>query len=94
VLEYGDEDDVAWMRRSFGRDQILDVLRTDRHLTPLSANFWALYFGVPPADSMVHVFKALTYFGDAEHQPMPDMLVSVDWQEVKTFFTREVPHLL
>jgi len=43
---------------------------------------------------MVHVFKALTYFGDAEHQPVPDMLVPVDWPEVKSFFTREVPRLL
>jgi hypothetical protein len=50
VLEYGDEEDVAWMGHTFGREQILDVLRTDRHLTRLSANFWALYFGVPAAD--------------------------------------------
>ena len=47
VLEYGDEVAVAWLRRSFTEEQILDVLRTDRHLTPLSANFWALLFGVP-----------------------------------------------
>ena len=47
VLEYGDEEAVAWMRRTFSGDQILDVLRTDRHLTPLTANFWALLFGVP-----------------------------------------------
>jgi hypothetical protein len=46
VLEYGDEEDVRWMRRSFDVDQIVDVLRTDRRLTPLSANFWALHFGV------------------------------------------------
>lgn len=50
VLEYGDEAAVTWMRGSFSQDQILDVLRTDRNLTPLSANFWALLFGVPPDD--------------------------------------------
>ena len=50
VLEYGDEVAVAWLRRSFTEEQILDVLRTDRHLTPLSANFWALIFGVPARD--------------------------------------------
>ena len=50
VLEYGSEDDLEWMRRTFAQEQILDVLRTDRRLTPLSANFWALYFGIPPAD--------------------------------------------
>jgi hypothetical protein len=47
VLEYGDEEAVAWMRQTFAPNQILDVLRTDRHLTPLSANFWAFLFGVP-----------------------------------------------
>lgn len=50
VLEYGEEDAVAWMRGAFTRDQILEVLRTDRNLTPLSANFWAILFGVPAAD--------------------------------------------
>lgn len=47
VLEYGDEADVTWLRGTFPREQIIDVLRTDRHLTPLSANFWALIFGIP-----------------------------------------------
>ncbi len=47
VLEYGDEEEVAWMRRTFTPEQIVDVLRTDRHLTPLSANFWSLVFNLP-----------------------------------------------
>ena len=50
VLEYGDEDAVAWLRRTFAQEQILDVLRTDRHLTRLSANFWALFFGIPSGE--------------------------------------------
>ena len=50
VLEYGDEDAVAWLRRTFAQEQILNVLRTDRHLTRLSANFWALVFGIPSHD--------------------------------------------
>ena len=47
VLEYGDENAIAWMRNLFTQEQILDVLRTDRNLTPLSANFWAVLFGLP-----------------------------------------------
>lgn len=50
VLEYGDEEAVAWMRSLFSREQILDVLRTDRNLTPRSANFWAILFGLPSDD--------------------------------------------
>ena len=50
VLEYGDEDAVAWLRRTFAQELILDVLRTDRHLTRLSANFWALFVGIPSGE--------------------------------------------
>jgi len=44
--------------------------------------------------STVHVLKSLTYFEDAEQEPMPDMLVPLAWEEVKQFFCREVPPLL
>ena len=50
VLEYGDEDAVAWLRGLFPEERIREVLRTDRHLTPLSATFWALVLGVPAGD--------------------------------------------
>ena len=44
--------------------------------------------------STVHVLKSLTYFEEAEQDPMPDMLVPLSWEEVKQFFTREAPKLL
>jgi hypothetical protein len=44
--------------------------------------------------SPVHLLKSLTYFDDAEKDPAPDMLVALSWEEVKRFFTREVPRLL
>lgn len=50
VLEHGNEEAVAWLRRTFTEDQILEVLRTDRRLSPRSANFWALLFGLPPEE--------------------------------------------
>jgi len=43
---------------------------------------------------MVHVLKSLTYFEDAEQEPMPDMLVPLAWDEFKQFFSREVPPFL
>ena len=42
----------------------------------------------------VHILKSLTFFEDAEKDPMPHMLVRVGWDEVKRFFLREVPRLL
>jgi len=50
VLEHGDEADVAWLLQLFTRAQIHDVLRTDRRLSPRSANFWALVFELPAGE--------------------------------------------
>lgn len=47
ILERGEDEDVAWLLRVFTREQIQEVLRTDRRLSPRSANFWALVFNVP-----------------------------------------------
>jgi hypothetical protein len=47
VLEYGNEEAVAWMRQMFSEADIRRVLATERRLTPKSANFWALVYGVP-----------------------------------------------
>jgi hypothetical protein len=44
--------------------------------------------------SRIHILKSLTFFGDAEKDPMPHMLVALDWDTVKQFFLREAPKLL
>ena len=54
VLEHGDEEAVAWLLQLFTKDRIREVLRTNHHLSPRSANFWALFFEVP-----VHEVAAL-----------------------------------
>lgn len=41
----------------------------------------------------LHLYKALTYFRDAEAEPMPHMLVPLEWREVAAFFASEVPRL-
>jgi len=35
------------------------------------------------AVSKIFVLKSLSYFENAEHEPMPVMLKSVSWEEVK-----------
>ena len=42
----------------------------------------------------VHVLKSLTYFDDADAEPMPNMLVPLVWPEVKDFFREQTPGLL
>lgn len=36
-----------------------------------------------------HILKSLTYFEDAENEPMPVMLEPFNWKECKAFFIRE-----
>jgi hypothetical protein len=47
VLEYGDVEEIAWLRRTFPEAEIRRVLRVESRLTEKSANFWALVFKVP-----------------------------------------------
>ena len=47
VLEFGDDDAIAWMKELFPEEEIRRVLRTERRLSPKSANFWALIYGIP-----------------------------------------------
>ncbi len=50
VLDRGDVDAVAWLKTRFTEDAIKDVIRRDRHLTPRSANYWALIYQIPLQD--------------------------------------------
>lgn len=44
--------------------------------------------------SRMHILKSLSYFADAEKEPMPHMLTALDWERVKHFFLFETPRLL
>ena len=46
ILEYGDEKAIDWMKRSFTKDDVAEVLFRLRGISPKSANFWALIFGI------------------------------------------------
>lgn len=43
--------------------------------------------------SRLHLLKSLTYFADAEKDPMPHMLIPLEWNSVKRFFEREAQRL-
>lgn len=38
----------------------------------------------------MHILKSLSYFEDAEKEPMPKMIISINWEKVKPFFKKEV----
>jgi hypothetical protein len=41
-----------------------------------------------------HRLRALTYFDDAEREPMPELLCELDWKTVRDFFVQEARRLL
>ncbi len=45
------------------------------------------------AYSRTHYLKALTYFADAEAEPMPAMLIPLEWKTVTGYFRTESPRL-
>lgn len=50
ILEYGDDEAVAWMRENFGAPEIRCVICSERRLSAKSATFWALVYGIPEAE--------------------------------------------
>ena len=50
VLEYGDDENVTWMRRTFPESEIRRVLCAEHRLTRKSANYWALVYGIPASE--------------------------------------------
>jgi hypothetical protein len=41
--------------------------------------------------SLPHFLKSLTFFDDAENDPMPTLHFPADWETIKSYFRREVP---
>ncbi len=44
--------------------------------------------------SRPHILKSLTFFYDAEKDPLPHMLIPLAWDDVTRYFRRHVPGLL
>jgi hypothetical protein len=50
VLEYGDRSAVEWLRQTFPKEQIIQVIRDERRLSEKSATFWALVYKIARED--------------------------------------------
>lgn len=40
-----------------------------------------------------HIIKSLTYFDDAENDPMPKLFFKASWKDIKDFFKREIKQI-
>ncbi len=89
-----DPRDIACMKitaiasRGTKRDFVDLYAAGQRHgLAELLALFERKY--AQTAYNSIHILKSLTYFTDAEKDPMPHMLIPLDWPAVKHYFQQE-----
>jgi hypothetical protein len=47
VLEFGDDEAASWIKEIFSESDIKGVIKSDKRLSPKSANFWAIIYGLP-----------------------------------------------
>jgi hypothetical protein len=88
-------DDIALMKLAAisGRGSRKDF--ADLYMILQKVSALESYFGMLPRKygasrvNTYHILKSLTYFADAEAEPMPRMLVPFDWKECKAFLIRQ-----
>lgn len=88
-------NDIALMKLAAisgrgSRKDFADLFTILQDEPPLEAYFEMLprKYGADRVNTY-HILKSLTYFDDAEAEPMPQMLVPFDWEECKAFFARQ-----
>lgn len=98
ALTVADPRDIACTKlnaiatRGSRRDFVDLYVSAQRYGLPEILKWFEEKFRATPYNR-VHLYKALTYFRDAETEPMPDVLVPMKWSEVTRFFVSEVPRL-
>ena len=98
-VEILDKDDIAVMKiiaisqRGRKRD-FLDLYWYVNHVAPLISVMEKLPRQYPTvAHNFHHIIKSLTYFEEAESDPMPTLLFDATWEDIKKYFRTEVPRL-
>ncbi|MFH1170668.1 MAG: nucleotidyl transferase AbiEii/AbiGii toxin family protein [Candidatus Vogelbacteria bacterium] len=94
-VEVLDKDDIAVMKiiavsqRGRKRD-FFDLFWYVKNVAPLISVIKKLPQQYPTvAHDFHHIIKSLTYFADAENDPMPQIFFQATWVEVKKFFQTE-----
>jgi hypothetical protein len=95
-VNVADARDIACMKIAAiagraARCDFVDLFYVARHqgLAPLPDLFQKKY--ALANYSLAHILKSLTYFEEAEQDPMPDMLRPAEWSEIRKFYEDEVP---
>jgi len=98
-IPVADPRDVACMKvsaiasRGTKRD-FIDLYVASQHFGLVEILDWFGRKYVATRYSRLHILKSLTFFGDAEKDPLPHMLMPLAWEHVTRFFREEVPGLV
>jgi predicted nucleotidyltransferase component of viral defense system len=95
-IPVADTSDIACMKISAiasrgTRRDFIDLYFAARQfgLADLLASFERKY--VQTRHNRIHILKSLLFFDEAEKDPLPHMLVPLDWDDVKRLFRHETP---
>ena len=81
---------VAISQRGKKRD-FIDLYWISQHVQPLWESIQQTEQQYSVSQNPNHLLKSLTYFEDAEDDPMPDLFFKTSWVEIKKYFQYEVP---
>ncbi len=84
---------IAISQRGRKRD-FIDLFWYVQNREPINKLLYLLPDQYPTvAHNYHHIIKSLTYFADAESDPMPKLFFKATWQEIKKYFQKEAPRL-
>ena len=76
------------------RKDFVDIYFISRQCFPLKEAFTYLQAKFTDQEyDLYHILRSLTYFADAENEPMPVMHSPVTWDDIKRFLTAEAARL-
>ena len=84
---------IAISQRGRKRD-FIDLYWCVRNIEPLEKIIVRLKTQYPSvAHDFHHILKSMTYFDDAENDPLPNLYFKASWPQVKKMFIGEVPEV-
>jgi Nucleotidyl transferase AbiEii toxin, Type IV TA system len=98
-LPVADAEDIAAMKLSAlagrgARKDFVDLYVYAQEVAPLEQvfeRFREKYRGI--SVDPYHLIRSLTFFDDAESEPMPEVVARTSWDEIKAFFRTEATRL-
>lgn len=46
IIDIGDEAATSWMRKTYPKEKIVEIIKSSRKLSEKTANFWATIYGI------------------------------------------------